>query len=700
MENKSFRLLLVVFALILVSLTACVAQPGAQPIAGNPDSSTPTAVPTPPQSTFTDPFAYCASIGTIDAPNARYTGPQVPEAIINGFVAAAGLQGSTEPLAMFQKTTTWRCMDNQVYACNFGANLPCSSKANTEKTPSQAMVDFCVANPDAAVIPMSVTGHSTIYSWRCVKDTPEPLDQIEKVDAQGYLAQIWYAIQPNAPVFTPAPDTPPAPEVTPTPTLLGGSGQLLFASNRGGAYEDLYLLDFNSSQIARLTQGDSNSFPGPFSPDGSRIVFTGFGLTTSYIGVMNADGSHPVNLTNKDVDEGFPAWSPDGSLIAFTSRRDGNNEIYVMNADGSNQKRLTNSPKDDFAPAWSPDRKQIAFVSDRDNSSGIYSIYLMNADGSGVKRLTSAGSDYTPAWSPDGAQIAFRSIQNGSSDIWTIRPDGSSLKNLTNHPAEDWSPAWSPDGSLIAFQTNRDGNWEIYVMNADGSDPRNLTQNPADDQMPYWQNAVNVVNQPQAEPLRVSLEPGSTSANIQGQIGADGKASYLVAVKAGQYLMASIDNYDQPLYLEIQAPDGSTIVSADSKLSYWQGVLGKDGDYLVSVLSAGKASNLSLSLTLPVRVQFAAGATSASFEGKADANGIVTYMLRALQGQTMTVTITSPQKDIFLTIYGLQDGTPYIRSAADATTYSFLLPSTQDYVIKLVSTNASPESYKVDFVVK
>ena len=274
----------------------------------------------------------------------------------------------------------------------------------------------------------------------------------------------------------------------PTLTPLGGSGQILFASNRGGTYADLYLLDLADMKVTRLTQGDSNTFPGPFSPDGHQIVFTGFGLTHSFVGLMGADGSNPMNLTNRaDVDEGFPAWSPDGKLIAFTSRRDGNNEIYVMNADGSHPKRLTSNPKDDFSPAWSPDGRQIAFVSDRENTAGIYSIYLMNDNGSDVKRLTNTkGIDYSPSWSPDGMQIAFRSSQNGHDDIDVIDIDGSGLKALTNDPAENWAPAWSPDGRQIAFQTNRDGNWEIYVVNADGSSPKNLTHNPADDQMPYW----------------------------------------------------------------------------------------------------------------------------------------------------------------------------------------------------------------------
>lgn len=428
----------------------------------------------PAQATYEDPFEYCAVIGTIDVPDARYTGPQISDEIVNGYKIAAGLESSTEPMEMLKQTTIWRCMNNQVYACNFGANLPCSSKANVDRTPSPAIEDYCKANPDSDFIPMSVTGHETIYSWHCVKDAAEVLDQIGKVDAAGYLANIWYPIALGDSSNSQAP--------------FEMNAQILFSSDRGNSYDDVYLLDIASSEIARLTQGNSNTFAGPFSPDGTRFLFTGFGLIHSYVGVMNTDGSGLTDLTNQpDSDEAFPAWSPDGKQIAFTSRRDGNNEIYIMNADGSNPRRLTDHPKDDFAPAWSPNGQYIAFVSDRDNDTGIYSIYIMNSDGSSVERLTrDGGNDYTPAWSPSGGQIAFRSVQNGQSDIYLFNRDGSNLINITNNPAEDWQPTWSPDGSWIVFQSNRNGNWEIYLMNVDGSALVNLTNDPADDQLPYW----------------------------------------------------------------------------------------------------------------------------------------------------------------------------------------------------------------------
>jgi hypothetical protein len=92
--------------------------------------------------------------------------------------------------------TIWRCMGGKVYACNFGANLPCDSKANTDKTPTQAMADFCKQTPDADFIPMYITGHETIYSWHCVKDQPALLEQISQVDDAGYIANIWYEVNP------------------------------------------------------------------------------------------------------------------------------------------------------------------------------------------------------------------------------------------------------------------------------------------------------------------------------------------------------------------------------------------------------------------------------------------------------------------------------------------------------------------------
>jgi Tol biopolymer transport system component len=471
------------FTLLLVGavLVGCGTTPAPANTSTPVATSTPAATATP--ATYTDPFAYCAAVGTIDAPGPAYTGPEVPDSIATGLQQA--LNAPDTPIDVLQNGSFWRCMDGSVYACFVGANLPCEAKANTDRTPTQEETDYCQQNPNSDFIPAAVAGRETVYEWRCLKGVPAVVKQVSQPDAQGFLSNIWYKISPNA--ATGAVTGPTPSPCTDLPSASRGE-KIVFDSNRGGDYRNIYAMDAEGGNVVRLTTEETNEFAGPWSPDGQHIAFTWFGLTTSDIWVMNADGSNPVNLTDTpQIDEGFPAWSPDGQRLAYTTRRDGNNEIYVMNADGSNPVRLTDNPADDLAPSWSPDGSRIAFVSDRDNSAGVYDIYLMDADGATVTRLTtSVGSAYTPAWSPAGTRIAFRSDRDDSSDIYVINIDGTGLQDLTNNPAFDWAPSWSPDGLQIAFQTNRDGNWEIYVVNADGTAPTNLTHDPADDQLPFW----------------------------------------------------------------------------------------------------------------------------------------------------------------------------------------------------------------------
>jgi hypothetical protein len=157
------------------------------------------ASPTPrsgPQAQFSDPFAYCAVLGTIDAPDSRYIGAKVPEVVAQGLKKAFGAPADA-PLGPFLRNTFWRCMDGQVYACTVGANLPCQERADVSRKPTQGMTDFCKNNPHAEVIPAVATGRATVYEWTCANDLPEVVRQFAQPDARGFLSNIWYAISPN-----------------------------------------------------------------------------------------------------------------------------------------------------------------------------------------------------------------------------------------------------------------------------------------------------------------------------------------------------------------------------------------------------------------------------------------------------------------------------------------------------------------------
>jgi hypothetical protein len=163
-------------------------------------TAVPTAVASPSPATeqtqFTDPFAYCAAVGIMDTPDARYTGTDTPEVIVNGLRKVLGTPDDA-PMEPFVAGTFWRCMDGKVWACFVGANLPCTEKADTSRTPTPDMADFCKANPNSDFIPAYITGRATVYEWRCTNGAPEIVKQIVEPDAQGFQSNIWYEISPG-----------------------------------------------------------------------------------------------------------------------------------------------------------------------------------------------------------------------------------------------------------------------------------------------------------------------------------------------------------------------------------------------------------------------------------------------------------------------------------------------------------------------
>ncbi len=216
MQRVMPRMNLALSAMMLVALvaTACggptpLPSPTLAPATAVPvATAAPTKAPAPPTSAatpapvltpagqaaqFSDAFSYCAAVGTLDSPDARYTGPRTPEAVLTGLRQALNIPATT-PNDQFERSTFWRCMGGKVYACNVGANIPCTTKAVTDKTPTQAMNDYCKANPKSDFLPAVVTGRATVYSWQCTDGTPTIAKELTKPDAAGFLSMFWYEI--------------------------------------------------------------------------------------------------------------------------------------------------------------------------------------------------------------------------------------------------------------------------------------------------------------------------------------------------------------------------------------------------------------------------------------------------------------------------------------------------------------------------
>ncbi len=144
---------------------------------------------------ISQPFEYCQAAGNtpvlpVPAVDAR---PLLPSSLLPA-MRKQGLVSADAP-AEVQGAARWRCMDNRVYVCPLGANLPCEEFANLGKEPTPALQEFCAGNPDSDFIPAYVTGRATVYDWSCQAGKAIVGEQRFHADAQGYLAEFWHVLE-------------------------------------------------------------------------------------------------------------------------------------------------------------------------------------------------------------------------------------------------------------------------------------------------------------------------------------------------------------------------------------------------------------------------------------------------------------------------------------------------------------------------
>jgi hypothetical protein len=188
---------------------------------------------------------------------------------------------------------------------------------------------------------------------------------------------------------------------------------------------------------------------------------------------------------------------------------------------------------------------------------------------------------------------------------------------------------------------------------------------------------------PSSATTRIRFQPGATSAAVAGQLAARGTHAYVLRASAGQ-LMQVMLQANAPVRLLVRGADGTVLNRGSSLQPGWQGRLPRTQDYTVQVSALDQPLSYCLRVTALARIQFAPGATSATVSSPVQqcqvqgADEVGGYVLRALAGQTMRVSIDSPNHNVYLTIVGA-DSVPLKFYDDWNTTWEGVLPTTQDY---------------------
>jgi len=240
-----------------------------------------------------------------------------------------------------------------------------------------------------------------------------------------------------------------------------------------------------ASEEARLLR-----FPAIY---GDQIVF-------SYAGdlfTVDSDGGIARKLTSHNGYEVFPRFSPDGSKIAFTGQYDGNTEVFVIPAQGGTPQRLTYTAtleRDDVSDRmgpnnivmdWTPDGKYITYRSRKQSfNSFVGQLFKVPVEG-GLSLEVPLPSGGFHSWSPDGNKLAYNRIfrefrtwkyyRGGMADeIWIHDFTTRTTEKITDNVEQDIIPMWAGDD--IFFLSDRDRTMNVFVHNISSGQTSKVTE--------------------------------------------------------------------------------------------------------------------------------------------------------------------------------------------------------------------------------
>lgn len=242
------------------------------------------------------------------------------------------------------------------------------------------------------------------------------------------------------------------------------AGKLAFVSTRT-KYREIYVSDILGRSVLQLTQDHSISANPRWSPDGAKLLYTGY-YRSGFPDII----LYNIATHMRSVFAGYQGtntggtFSPDGKSVAMIlSSKEGSTELFVSDAEGKNVRRLTHTMSSKSSPTWSPDSSRIILACD---PQGAPLLYQIPAAGGSLQLVANKVYAYSAeaAWNPvDPSLIAFmQQMSNGTMQVLTYNFKTGEVKVL----ADGFEPCWANDGRHIFYTNHVKGVDHLYIVDS------------------------------------------------------------------------------------------------------------------------------------------------------------------------------------------------------------------------------------------
>ncbi|MCP4204454.1 MAG: BamA/TamA family outer membrane protein [bacterium] len=197
-----------------------------------------------------------------------------------------------------------------------------------------------------------------------------------------------------------------------------------FARRQKG--RSLVVLDVLKGKITNVIDMDvEQQFAPAWSADGRTVAFSGHQGGQFDIFEINVDTGEVAKLTNDAIFDAAPVYSPDGRSLVMTSVVGGYGKLFRVDLDSPTERfPLTDGQWNDTDAVYSADGNRVYFTSDRTEVNNIYSLDLASGE---IKRHTNSVTGcFTPTLlaNPDGTErLVFTAFWKGRFDLYLLDPE-------------------------------------------------------------------------------------------------------------------------------------------------------------------------------------------------------------------------------------------------------------------------------------
>ncbi|MBD3178398.1 MAG: hypothetical protein GF417_01745 [Candidatus Latescibacteria bacterium] len=282
------------------------------------------------------------------------------------------------------------------------------------------------------------------------------------------------------------------------PEFASGGEEIVFYSRRGGL-DGIYLMNAVTGEVEKqLIEGNiSDKFEIlrsmksnlAVNPAGDELAFVAKSSGANRMFILDIPSDEIIEEIELPLDFFFsPSYSPDGSRIAFSGVKNGQTDIYILERASIELRKVTDDVQDEKDVSWYPGGERLIysrsprlvqnpdagieerigidyFAREIERGSCSGDIWMVDLQTGSKEVVISTGSDdLSPLIIKGGKEIVFISNESGIFNLYRGSVEYGNYYRFTDVIGGLFSPDYSSDKDRLVYTAFNSAGYDIFIM--------------------------------------------------------------------------------------------------------------------------------------------------------------------------------------------------------------------------------------------